>query len=103
MKDILVVSMAAGATPDQMVLHASDAMPAGVKAVCVKTDTGYAAEIAVPASYLDEKQGAPWKAFRLNIALDDYDQVAGPLRALWWRPDWRSAENFAGSGTFHRK
>jgi hypothetical protein len=104
MKDILVVSMSAPATAaEPMVLNESNLVPPGVKAVCVKTDAGYAAEIAVPASYLNEKQGGEWKAFRLNIAVDDYDQVAGPLRALWWRPDWRSGGNYSGSGTFQRK
>jgi hypothetical protein len=86
-----------------MVLYSADQLPPGVRAVCVKTDTGHATEIAIPAKYLDEKQGGPWKAFRLNIAVNDFDQVAGPLRALWWRPDWRSAATYAGSGTFERK
>ena len=103
MKDILVVSMSPGETPDQMVLYSADQLPAGVKAVCVKTPTGHAAEVAVPASYLDQKQGGPWKALRLNIAVDDFDKPAGPLRALWWRPDWRSGATYSGSGTFQRK
>jgi hypothetical protein len=103
MKEILVVSMSAAAKPGEpMVLYSAKDLPAGVKAVCVKTDTGYAAEVAVPVSYMNEKQGAQWKAFRLDVTVDDYDQVAGPLRALWWRPDWRSGETFAGSGTFQK-
>jgi hypothetical protein len=102
-KDILVVSMSPGATLEQMVLYSADQLPAGVKAICVKTAEGFNAEIAIPASYLNEKQGGPWKAFRMNIAVDDYDDVAGPLKALWWRPDWRSQETYAGSGTFERQ
>jgi hypothetical protein len=39
----------------------------------------------------------------MNVVVDDYDTVAGPLKALWWRPDWRSPDTFAGSGTFERK
>jgi hypothetical protein len=102
-KDILVVSMSPGVTPDQMVLYSGDELPAGVKAICVKTEDGFNAEIAIPVSYLNEKQGGKWSQFRMNIAVDDYDDAAGPLKALWWRPDWRSPATFAGSGTFARK
>ncbi len=102
-KDILVVSMSPPEHEKDMVLYSRELLPAGVRAVCVKTPTGHNAEIAIPASYLDEKQGGPWKGFRLNIAVDDFDQVAGPLKALWWRPDWRTPLTYAGSGTFQRK
>ncbi len=102
-KDILVISMSPGVTPDKMVLYSADQLPPGVKAVCMKTATGHNTEIAIPVSYLNQKQGGDWKQFRMNIAVDDFDEVAGPLKALWWRPDWRSANTFAGSGTFDRK
>jgi hypothetical protein len=102
-KDILVISMSPGQTPGQMVLYEAQQLPPGVRAVCVKTPTGHSAEIAIPASYLDQKQGGPWSGFRLNIAVDDFDAPAGPLKALWWRPDWRYADTFAGSGSFERR
>jgi hypothetical protein len=69
----------------------------------VKTPTGHAAEIAIPMSYLDSRQGGAWKRFRMNVTVDDYDAVVGPLKALLWRPDWRYGDTFAGSGTFERK
>jgi hypothetical protein len=102
-KDILVISMSPGETPDQMVLYSKEQLPPGVKAACVKTPTGHAAEVAIPVSYLNQKQGGDWKAFRMNVTVDDYDAVAGPLRAPWWRADWRHGETYAGSGTFQRK
>ena len=104
-RDILVISMSPSSdgSREKMVLYSRDQLPKGVKAVCVKTPDGHAAEIAIPASYLNERQGGAWKQFRMNVCVDDYDAVAGPLKALWWRPDWRSAETFAGSGTFERK
>jgi hypothetical protein len=104
-KEILVVSMSPGSdsTREKMVLYSAERLPTGVKAVCAKTPTGHAAEVAIPASYLNERQGGAWKLFRMNVCVDDYDAVTGPLKALWWRPDWRSAETFVGSGTFERK
>ena len=33
-----------------------------------------------PASYLNERQGGAWKQFRMNVCVDDYDAVAGPLK-----------------------
>jgi hypothetical protein len=102
-RDILVISMSPGETPDKMVHYGKQQLPPGVRAVCVKTDTGHATEIAIPLSYLNERQGGAWEAFRLNVAVNDFDEVAGPLKASWWRPDWRSPSTYAGSGTFRRK
>jgi hypothetical protein len=102
-KEILVVSMSpAGKSGDPMVLYDAKNLPPGVKAVCVKTPTGMAEEIAIPVSYLNDRQGGAWTGFRMNLTVDDFDAVAGPLKAHWWRPDWRYAETFAGSGTFQR-
>jgi hypothetical protein len=104
-KDILVISMSPSVdgSREKMVLYSANQLPNSVKAVCVKTPAGFAAEIAIPSSYLDSRQGGGWKQFRMNVTVDDYDDIAGPLNALWWRPDWRSADTFAGSGTFERK
>jgi len=104
-RDILVISMSPSGdgSREKMVLYSADQLPKELRAVCMKTRDGHAAEIAIPASYLNERQGGAWKQFRMNVCVDDYDAVAGPLKALWWRPDWRSAATFAGSGTFERR
>ena len=102
-KEILVISMSPGETRDKITLYSANLLPKGVQAVCMKTATGHAAEVAIPVGYLNGRQGGAWKQFRINIVVDDYDTVAGPLKALWWRPDWRSPQTFAGSGTFERK
>ena len=78
-------------------------LPEGLSAVCVAGDGGITAEIAVPAAYLDPKQGHRWDAVRLNVSFYDYDSGHGRGSQLWWRPDWRSARSYAGSGTFVRK
>lgn len=101
--ETLLIALSPGETPDHMVYYNRERVPEGVQAICVKTATGYATEISVPAAYLNEQQGEPWTAFRLNIAVDDYDDPAGPLAQIWWRPDWRYALTYPGSGTFTRK
>jgi hypothetical protein len=69
----------------------------GVPAVGVPTPTGHAYEVSVEA-----QQGKDWDRIRINIAVDDFDEITGPLAQLWWQPDWRDPANFAGSGTFRR-
>jgi len=80
----------------------ADCLPPGTKVACVQTPTGHNTEIAIPASYLDGRQGRSWRAFRLNVAVDDFDKP-GRGAQLWWRPDWRTARTRPGSGTFHRE
>jgi len=76
--------------------------PKGTQVICLKTDFGHVTEIALPVSYLDERKGKPWDSFRFNIAVDDYDTPEDKGSRVWWRPDWRSQQNYAGSGTFKR-
>jgi len=74
-----------------------------VQAACVRTATGHATEIAVPIRYLNEKQGRPWRRFRLNVGVDDYDDAPGTRGAqLMWRPNWTHTDSYAGSGTVRK-
>ena len=107
-QDFLVISLCPDQDVDQAYHH--DKLPAGVRAVSKKTVTGHITEAAIPVAYLDEKQGGHWQRLRLNIAIDDYDAAEAQPglgtdggAQIWWQPDWRSAENYAGSGTFRRK
>ena len=75
----------------------------GVEAICVDTEKGHNTEIAIPVAFFEERQGKEWSKFRLNIAIDDFDELTGPLAQLWWQPDWRDATNYPGSGTFRRR
>ena len=74
-KEILVVSMSPSgeARRRRWCSTARDQLPTDVKAVCVKTPTGHAAEIAIPASYLNERQGGAWTAVSDEHRVDDYD------------------------------
>jgi hypothetical protein len=91
------------ASPGQMSFWERDRIPQGVQVVCVPTATGYAAEIAIPHEALNAlRSSGAWSALRFNIAIHDADEASGPSATLWWQPDWHSAENIAGSGTFFR-
>ena len=38
-----------------------------------KTSRGFSAELAIPRAFLDERQGGPWQAFRLDVGQQDFD------------------------------
>ena len=79
-------------------------LPPGILIETQITANGYAAEIMIPHSILETYNGGDWRAVRLNVALNDEDipPHGGPRAQLWWRPRWRSKENYPGSGTFMR-
>ncbi|WOK04218.1 metallophosphoesterase [Imperialibacter roseus] len=77
--------------------------PEGLKGITVKTDKGYATELAIPLSYLSEQQGGDWKTARINVGVNDFDNDYSHRTNLWWQPDWRGAGSYPGSGTFFRK
>jgi len=104
--DYLFFGLSPGKTEAEMGKLNWDSMPEGAKAVTLTTAKGHVTEIAVPLKYLDERQGEPWKRFRLNIAVSDHDRegTESPGAAhIWWRPDWRMPSNYDGSGTFRRR
>lgn len=77
--------------------------PEGLLGVTVKTGKGYNTELAIPLSYLAEQQGGDWKTVRINVGVNDFDNDYSHRTNLWWRPDWRGAGNYPGSGTFFKK
>jgi len=105
-ENFLLLALSPGDTPENMVFCDQDILPEGTTAVCLKTDTGHATEIALPIAYLNQKQGEQWKEFRLNVAVDDFDGEVGDradAAQIWWRPDWRTPDSYSGSGTFKRQ
>jgi hypothetical protein len=75
-------------------------LPAGIKAVCVKTKQGHTTEVAFPITMLNEPQSGDWKDIRLNVTVNDFDSDDNLGSHIWWQPDWRSHDEFAGAGTF---
>jgi len=99
----LYVALSPGNAPNETALFEPEKLPEGFVSACMRTPDGYAAEMAFPVAYITRMSGGSWDAFRLNITANDYDSVVDIGTALWWRPDWSSAENLPGSGTFGRE
>lgn len=101
--DYLFLGISLGATPEVTTVYQPERLPEGVRCVCAPAPDGYTAEVAIPVSYLEERQGKDWDGFRLNLSVSDYDDIfAAPHAAIWWRPEWSSAEDMPRSGTFRR-
>lgn len=98
----LFLALAPGDSAASQVLIDRDRLPAGILAVCRRTEQGHDTEIAVPHAVLDAYRGGRWEALRLNIAVNDLDAVGGEFVQYWWRPDWRDPDSYPGSGTFLR-
>ena len=73
--------------------------PAGVVSRVESTPGGYAGEVVVPFSYLRQVGGDDPDGFRLNLLLRDRRED-GTQESAIWQPDWRSAGNIPGAGTF---
>ncbi len=105
--DFLVLTLSPGHTPSSMLLQTDTfygkKLPSGTRATALTDRNGYAAEIAVPISYLNERQGENWREVRLNIAQRDVSPVDSTVRIHWWQPDWESRNNINASGTFQRQ
>jgi hypothetical protein len=99
---ILLLAVSPGETPDNPTIFQKDHLPEGTLVACKKTKTGFVLEAAIPADYLDEKQKAPWREFRLNVCVDDAIASDQPVAKYWWNADWRTPENVLGSGTFRK-
>ncbi|MEW6755844.1 MAG: sugar-binding protein, partial [Candidatus Latescibacterota bacterium] len=100
----LLVAASPGAGPADGVLYQPEVLEReGVRAVCVRKAGGYVLEMSVPRAYLDGRQGRRWTELRLNVSVDDVDEPNGALAQLCWRPDWRTPEKYAASGTFVRR
>jgi hypothetical protein len=98
----LFLAMLPEDTPEKQSLFNREMLPEGIEAVCVRTEGGHNAEIAIPHAALDAYRGERWDALRINIAIDDLDSMDGGFVQYWWRPDWRDKRSYPGSGTFSR-
>ena len=60
------------------------ALPKGVKAACIRTTKGMAAEVAIPLSYLNDQQKGRWESFGFNLGLEDWDGGNDLSSAGYW-------------------
>lgn len=79
-----------------------DQLPKDTQLKCISTARGYQLELAIPVSYIQERQGNNWQTFRLNVVIQDLDSKSGGVKYYFWQPEWRS-ENRIGSGMFFRR
>lgn len=81
-------------------------LPPGTRRAARSTDTGYAAELAIPVGFLVERQSGPWTGFRLNVSVQDYDARGERHATLWWRPSRFGLTGVPAppaAGTFERR
>jgi hypothetical protein len=97
----IIFAPAAGKKADANI-YQKQRLPQNTTIVSKKTVAGFDAEISVPLSYLDLKNGPDWENFRINIAFADYDEN-NSRTIIWWNPAWGSQENYIGSGMFFKK
>ena len=81
-------------------VYRKNQLPEGFSSAIKKTKNGYNFELAIPTSYFNEKQMGPWNALRLNLMINDYDQVWKHNSRISWKPLWNGKNNYIGSGTF---
>lgn len=85
-----------GSVNDRLYRQAS--LPEGTQVFSKKTDSGYDVEIAIPVSYLKEKQITDWKSLRINLYQTDFDMDFMHETTIAWKPLWNSKDNYIGSG-----
>jgi len=95
------IQLSPGATAETQAVNNSEKLPTGAQIVSLQTETGHFTEVALPHTYLNEKQGKEWEKVRLSLSLYDRDEE-GRTAQIWWRPSWESPANYVGSGTFKR-
>lgn len=53
----------------------------------------------IPAHFAS--QGKDWEGCGLSVGVNDLDSE-GSRSQIWWKPDWRTAKTYPGSGSFVR-
>jgi hypothetical protein len=89
--------------PDRILASLIAPPPDGLRRAVRQHRGGYTAELAVPCRFLDERAGAPWERFRLDVELQDYGPD-GTGQSFEWRPSRFGMPSAAirGAGTFVR-
>ncbi len=99
--EFLRLVMTLSDNPNEMILHDKEKLPEGIEFASTKHEGYFELEIGIPQSYLNKAQGMEWKNLRINVGQNDRD-MTGQTKSLWWRPYWKSAATYEGSGTFTR-
>ena len=77
--------------------------PSPVETASLRTADGYAVELAVPHSRLDEHAGGAWQGLRLNLTVSDFDEGEPDHMNLSWRPSRFGGGAAEGAGSISRR
>jgi hypothetical protein len=70
---------------------------------CRTAPGGYVLEVAIPLSYVSERQGNNWRNLRINVSIQDEDSGRQEKPRTNWQPAWRDTDNILGSGLFFKE
>ncbi len=98
---ILIASPETGQAPVQTFYE--ERLPEGTRYRCLAEGDTYRMEVAIPISYVKERQGENWKSLRVNFTAQDWDKADEEKPRFGWQPDWRGDDNRVGSGMFFRE
>ena len=93
------------AEEDSLLLRLLSPLPEGTRQVAIRREGGYTAELAIPAFWLDERQGKPWEAVRIELSVQDFAEKGGKPALIVFRPsrfDRGGVLPMPGSSTFER-
>jgi predicted phosphodiesterase len=76
-------------------------LPSGVTGKGKQTKDGYQVEVAIPHSWLNERQGKSWEHFRLNVSVLNKNKNLINAVRYSWQQNW--SDGVPGSGTFFRR
>ena len=89
--------------PDHVFAQFMPPPPATVKQRAARKPGGYVVEFAIPYAWLDEKQGGPWEAFRLDLSISDFDTGDHEGAQVHWLPSRFGDLALPVTGTFERR
>ena len=79
--------------------------PEGIRQGATMREGGYVVEVAIPAAWLNERQGKAWEAVRIELSVQDFSEPGGQPSSTAFRPnrfDRGRVLPIPGSGTFER-
>jgi hypothetical protein len=101
-RNVLYLGFSPGEGAAPAYIDERERLPHGVRIASRRHASGHSAEIAVPVGLIGQGPDKTWREFRLNVGAIDRDPNEWALR-IRWRPQWGTANDFAGSGTFRRR
>jgi len=105
----LAFYMTPGLPGKQVCMHYSEldgwlrALLPGVEGHCAVVADGYVAMLSMPVGYLHERQGDPWRVFRLNVRINTVDAIGGPAVETCWQAPWEKFHSRIDTGIFRRR